>query len=234
MLEVNNLDAGYGFLQVLWDVSLKVDQGEFVALLGPNGAGKTTTLKTIAGLINPKKGNVLLRGEPIQDLLANQVCQKKISYISESLNLFTGMTIEENLILGAYTIADKQKQQESEQFVYELFPRLEERSQQLAGTMSGGERKMLAIGRGIMSDPEVLLVDEPSLGLAPNLTVDVFEALKTLSSRGVTILLVEQNVFTTLAITDRAYVLEQGKIVMEGSSADLRKNQHIKDVYLGL
>jgi ABC-type branched-subunit amino acid transport system ATPase component len=234
LLEIKNISASYGFLQVLWDVSLKVERGEFVALLGPNGAGKTTTLKTIAGLVQPFEGDVLLEGESIVNLPAHLVCKDKISYISETLNLFTAMSIEENLILGAYTIKDKDKKKESLEFVYELFPRLEERKRQLAGTLSGGERKMLAIGRGIMSSPEVMLVDEPSLGLAPNLTVDVFDALQTLSERGVTILLVEQNVFTTLKITDRAYVLEHGKIVTEGKSADLISEPHIKQAYLGI
>jgi ABC-type branched-subunit amino acid transport system ATPase component len=234
LLEIKNISASYGFLQVLWDVSLKVEKGEFVALLGPNGAGKTTTLKTIAGLVQPMNGDVLLEGESIVHLPAHLVCKDKISYISETLNLFTAMSIEENLILGAYTIKDKGKKNESLEFVYELFPRLEERKKQLAGTLSGGERKMLAIGRGIMSSPEVMLVDEPSLGLAPNLTVDVFDALQTLSERGVTILLVEQNVYTTLKITDRAYVLEHGKIVSEGKSADLISEPHIKQAYLGI
>jgi len=234
LLEIKNISASYGFLQVLWDVSLKVEKGEFVALLGPNGAGKTTTLKTIAGLVQPISGDVLLEGESIVDLPANVVCKDRISYISETLNLFTAMTIEENLILGAYTIKDKQQKANSLAFVYKLFPRLEERKKQLAGTLSGGERKMLAIGRGIMSDPEIMLVDEPSLGLAPNLTVDVFDALQTLSDRGVTILLVEQNVFTTLKITDRAYVLEQGRIVSEGISAELLNEPHIKQAYLGI
>lgn len=234
MLEIKKINAGYGFLQVLWDVSLKVEKGEFVALLGPNGAGKTTTLKTIAGLVQPTSGDILLEGESIKDLPAHVVCKDRISYISENLNLFTAMTVEENLILGAYTIKDKGQKEESLGFVYELFPRLEERKRQLSGTLSGGERKMLAIGRGIMSNPEVMLVDEPSLGLAPNLTVDVFDALQTLSDRGVTILLVEQNVFTTLKITDRAYVLEQGRIVSEGKSAELLNEPHIKQAYLGI
>jgi len=234
LLEIKNISASYGFLQVLWDVSLKVERGEFVALLGPNGAGKTTTLKTIAGLLQPIGGDVLLEGKSIIDLPAHLINKQKISYISEKLNLFTAMTIEENLILGGYTIKDNDKKKESLAFVYELFPRLEERKKQLAGTLSGGERKMLAIGRGIMSSPEVMLVDEPSLGLAPNLTVDVFDALKTLVTRGVTILLVEQNVYTTLKITDRAYVLEHGKIVSEGVSADLLTQPHIKQAYLGI
>lgn len=235
MLEVNNLDAGYGFLQVLWDVSLHVDEGEFVALVGPNGAGKTTTLRAIAGLVKPISGQILLNGESIGGMPANIVSsEKNISYISESLNLFTGMSVLENLLLGAFIIEDKAEIDESLNFVYELFPRLKERRKQLAGTLSGGERKMLAIGRGIMSNPSMLLVDEPSLGLAPNLTMDVFNALERLRQEGVTILLVEQNVNTTLKITDRAYVLEQGQIVMEGVSQQLLANDHVKTAYLGL
>jgi len=235
LLEVNNLDAGYGFLQVLWDVSLQVNEGEFVALVGPNGAGKTTTLRAIAGLVNPMGGKIILNGESIGGMPANIVSsEKSISYISESLNLFTGMSVLENLLLGAFIIQDKAQINDSLEFVYELFPRLKERRSQLAGTLSGGERKMLAIGRGIMSDPKLLLVDEPSLGLAPNLTMDVFNALERLRQTGVTILLVEQNVNTTLKITDRAYVLEQGQIAMEGQSQQLLANDHVKTAYLGL
>ncbi|HZD55978.1 MAG TPA: ABC transporter ATP-binding protein [Anaerolineales bacterium] len=235
MLELNNLNAGYGFLQVLWDVSLHVDDGEFVALVGPNGAGKSTTLKTISGLVKPASGEVNLNGSPIAGMEAHKIsAERGLSYISESLNLFTGMSVHENLLLGAYIIEDRRKQRETQDFVYELFPRLKERSNQLAGTLSGGERKMLAIGRGIMSEPSMLLVDEPSLGLAPNLTMDVFHALETLRQSGVTILLVEQNVNTTLKITDRAYVLEQGQIVLEGPSKELLKNEHVRSAYLGV
>jgi branched-chain amino acid transport system ATP-binding protein len=229
-----NVDAGYGFLQVLWDVSLHVEEGEFVALVGPNGAGKTTTLRTIAGLVDPTDGEIVFQGERLNDVPAHELCRRGISFISETLNLFTQMTVEENLLLGAFIIDDRAVQQETLTFVYELFPRLKERQGQLAGTLSGGERKMLAIGRGIMSNPKLLLVDEPSLGLAPNLTVDVFNALETLRQTGVTILLVEQNVNTTLKITDRGYVLEQGSIVLEGNSKELLANQHVKEAYLGI
>ncbi|MEJ2350025.1 MAG: ATP-binding cassette domain-containing protein [Anaerolineales bacterium] len=187
MLEINNLNAGYGFLQVF-------------------------------GGVEPHKISA----------------ERGLSYISESLNLFTGMSVHENLLLGAYIIEDRKKQRETQDFVYQLFPRLKERRNQLAGTLSGGERKMLAIGRGIMSEPRLLLVDEPSLGLAPNLTMDVFHALETLRQSGVTILLVEQNVNTTLKITDRGYVLEQGQIVMEGPSKELLKNEHVRSAYLGV
>lgn len=235
MLEINNLNAGYGFLQVLWDVSLHVDDDEFVALVGPNGAGKSTTLKTIAGLVRPTSGEVNISGYPIAGMEAHKIsAERGLSYISESLNLFTGMSVHENLLLGAYIIEDRTKQRETQDFVYELFPRLKERRNQLAGTLSGGERKMLAIGRGIMSEPTMLLVDEPSLGLAPNLTMDVFHALETLRQSGVTILLVEQNVNTTLKITDRAYVLEQGQIVLEGPSKELLENEHVRSAYLGI
>jgi branched-chain amino acid transport system ATP-binding protein len=234
VLEVKQIQAGYDFLQVLWDVSLHVEEGEFVALVGPNGAGKTTTLRTIIGLLHPMGGEIRFRGQSLNLVPANEVSKRGISFISEELNLFTQMSVHENLLLGAYTIPDKKQQLDTLGFVFELFPRLEERQRQLAGTLSGGERKMLAIGRGIMSNPDLLLVDEPSLGLAPNLTMDVFRALETLRQRGKTILLVEQNVNTSLKITDRAYVLEQGKIVLEGSSASLLYDDHVRRAYLGI
>jgi branched-chain amino acid transport system ATP-binding protein len=234
LLELKNLDASYGFLQVLWDVSLMVDDGEFVGLIGPNGAGKSTTLKTIAGLLTPKGGEVLFKGKRMNNVPAHRTTQMGISYISEDLNLFVDMSVRENLLMGAYTVRDQDKQLETLDFVFELFPRLEERQGQLAGTMSGGERKMLAIARGMMSTPELLLVDEPSLGLAPHLVTDVFNSLQRLQEAGVTLMLVEQRVNATLEITDRAYVLEQGKIVMEGPSSELIENKHIKNAYLGI
>lgn len=234
MLELKNLDASYGFLQVLWDVSLHVDDGEFVGLIGPNGAGKSTTLKTIAGLLPPKGGEVLFKGRNMNAVPPHRTTQMGISYISEDLNLFVDMSVRENLLMGAYTVKDQEKQLETLGFVFELFPRLEERKGQRAGTMSGGERKMLAIARGMMSNPELLLVDEPSLGLAPHLVTDVFNSLRRLQEAGVTLMLVEQRVNATLEITDRAYVLEQGKIVMEGPSNELITNEHIRDAYLGI
>lgn len=234
MLELKNLDSGYDFLQVLWDVSLRVEQGEFVALIGPNGAGKSTTLRTISGLLTPKSGEVLFKGKPINKLKAHEVSRMGISYVSEQLNLFTDMSVEENLLLGAYAIRDQEEQQKTLGFVYELFPRLSERKKQLAGTMSGGERKMLAIARGMMSNPELMLVDEPSLGLQPSLVTDVFNSLKRLSDQNVTILLVEQNVNATLEITNRAYILEQGRIVMEGPSHTMKENEHVRNAYLGI
>jgi branched-chain amino acid transport system ATP-binding protein len=234
LLELKNVNTSYDFLHILWDVSLHVSEGEFVALVGPNGAGKTTTLRAIAGLLTPTSGEILFKDKPIGHLPAHTVSRLGISYVSEGLNLFTDMSVRENLLLGAYAVNDKEQELETLDFVYHLFPRLREREKQLAGTMSGGERKMLAIARGMMSNPELLLVDEPSLGLAPHLTHDVFRALLALRSRGVTILLVEQNVNATLEITDRAYVLEHGRIAMEGVSKEMKSNEHVRSAYLGL
>ena len=238
MLKVSNLNASYGYLQILWDLSLEVAQGEFVALIGPNGAGKTTTLRAIAGLLAPKGPNaehaILFKDKPIGGHPAYEVSRLGISYVSESLNLFTDMSVRENLLLGAYTVKDKGQQQQSLEFVFDLFPRLAERRNQLAGTMSGGERKMLAIARGMMSQPQLMLVDEPSLGLAPYLVADVFHSLRKLQERGVTILLVEQRVNATLEITDRAYVLEHGRVALAGPSSGLVSNEHIRKAYLGM
>ena len=234
LLEVKNLNAGYGFLQILRDVSLTVDLGEYVALVGPNGAGKSTTLKTIAGLLRPMSGEIRFKGESISGLPGNKVARKGIAYVSEAMNLFVNMTVQENLFMGAYTLSDKKLRKDRLDFVYGLFPRLVERKNQLAGTMSGGERKMLAIGRGLMSNPELLLVDEPSFGLAPQLTESVFESLNALKKRGVTIMLVEQNVTKTLAVTDRGYVIENGRIELEGPSKDLACNAHVRKVFLGV
>jgi len=234
MLELKNLDSGYDFLQVLWDVSFIVEEGEFIALIGPNGAGKSTTLRTIAGLIKPKGGDILFKGESIIDKPPHIISRMGISYVSEALNLFTDMSVQENLLLGAYAVKEKETQLKTLEYIFELFPRLEERKDQLAGTMSGGERKMLAIARGMMSTPTLMLVDEPSLGLQPNLTYDVFAALLKLVKQGVTILLVEQNVNATLDITDRAYILEQGKIAMNGPSHEMKANEHVRNAYLGI
>ena len=233
LLEIKSLDSGYGFLQVLWDISLSVEEGEFVSLIGPNGAGKSTTLKTIAGLVEPQGGEVRFAGESIGGLEGHLVCRKGVAFISEELNLFVNMTVKENLEMGAFTVKDPAKQTENLEFVYELFPRLYEREGQYAGTLSGGERKMMAIGRGIMSSPRLMLVDEPSLGLAPMLTNEVFKSLRTLNKRGTTILLVEQNVGKTLKTTSRAYILEKGKVVLEGKSADLADDDHVRKIYLG-
>ena len=234
MLQLTGVEAGYDLLQVLWGVDLHVDEGEFVALLGPNGAGKTTTLRTIAGFLPPIRGSITFRGQPLEGVPPHKVSTIGIGYVSESLNLFPAMSIYENLLVGAYAVKDKAKIASTMDLVFELFPRLHERRNQLAGTLSGGERKMLAIGRGLMPSPALLLVDEPSLGLAPMATLTAFEALKQLHLRGVTILLVEQNVNTTLRLVDRAYVLEQGRIVLEGTGQELLGNSHVQEAYLGI
>jgi branched-chain amino acid transport system ATP-binding protein len=191
-------------------------------------------MKTVAGLLSPMGGRVKFNGEDITGLSGSDVSRKGISFVSEEMNLFVNMTVQENLFMGAYTIKEKRLQNERLEFVFELFPRLAERKKQLAGTMSGGERKMLAIGRGMMSDPSLMLVDEPSFGLAPQLTANVFESLEVLLKNGVTILLVEQNVTKTLAVTHRGYVLENGKIVLEGKSADLAEDSYVRKVFLGV
>lgn len=233
LLEVKNLNAGYGFLQVLWDVSFAIDKGEFVALVGPNGAGKSTALKSISGLLPPKGGVINFDQTNINRKDCSDNCKNGLAYISEELNLFTGMTVMENLQMGAQILDDPVRTKEKLEFVFELFPRLEERVAQYAGTLSGGERKMLAIARGMMSDPVLLLVDEPSLGLAPQVTEEVFHALRILNEKGVTILLVEQNVNKTLKFSSRAYILEKGKIVLKGPSSDLMTNDHVRKIYLG-
>jgi branched-chain amino acid transport system ATP-binding protein len=234
VLELRDVESGYELLQVLWGVTLRVEDGEFVALLGPNGAGKTTTLRTIAGFLTPIRGTVSFRGTSINGVPAHEVSRMGLGYVSESLHLFPAMTVYENLLLGAYAVRDKAQQLSTMELVFELFPRLHERRNQLAGTLSGGERKMLAIGRGLMPSPSLLVVDEPSLGLAPIPTLAAFEALKRLRERGVTILLVEQNVNTTLRLVDRAYVLEQGRVVLEGTGEQLLGNPHVQEAYLGI
>ncbi|WP_245809269.1 ABC transporter ATP-binding protein [Desulfamplus magnetovallimortis] len=234
LLEVKELDAGYGYLQILRKVSLQVDTGEYVCIVGPNGAGKSTTMKSISGLLKPMGGKIYFNGEDITGLPAYEVTQKGIAFVSEEMNLFVNMSVQENLLMGAYTIKDKNAQQDRMEFVYDLFPRLAERKSQLAGTMSGGERKMLAIGRGMMSKPTLMLVDEPSFGLAPQLTETVFESLDILIKNGVTIMLVEQNVNKTLSVTDRAYVLENGRIGLDGKSSDVANDSYVKKVFLGV
>jgi branched-chain amino acid transport system ATP-binding protein len=210
-----------------------VAQGEFVALIGSNGAGKTTALRAIAGLIQPAGGEVRFMGRSIAGLPPHRVSQQGLSFITEELNLFEGMTVNDNLLLGAYSRKDSRKVRSSLEQVFDLFPILNERRAQLAGTLSGGERRMLAVGRGLMSEPSLLMVDEPSLGLAPIMVMNVFQALKALHERGVTLLLVEQNVYNTLQIADKAYVLEQGAIVLQGNSAELLENAYLKETYLG-
>lgn len=234
MLELKNINAGYGELQVLYNISLRVEEGEFISLVGPNGAGKTTTLRTISGIIKPISGEIDFMDNKIETFTPQQITRQGVSFVTEDGCLFPGMSIKDNLEMGAYIIKDKEKKQENLEYVFDLFPRLAERKKQLAGTLSGGERKMLSIARGLMSNPQVLLVDEPSLGLAPQLVSKVFETLKRLNDEGVTILLVEQNVNTALKLTDRTYVLEQGEIALSGPSSELLQDDHVKNSYLGI
>ena len=234
-LEIKNLDVSYGFLQVLWDVSLVVEEKDFVCLIGPNGAGKSTTLKTIAGYLSPKTGTILFKGKSIVGLDGTVISRDGISYISEELNLFTIMTVRENLLMGAYTVRDKRQRNERFDFVFSLFPRLREREKQLAGTLSGGERKMLGIARGMMSSPRLLLVDEPSLGLAPLLNRAIFAILKRINQEErTTLLLVEQNANIALDLSIHGYIMENGKVVLDGPSEKLRGNKDVQEFYLGL
>lgn len=234
MLDVKNLNVGYGYLQVVWDVSFHVDKGEVVAILGLNGAGKTTTLKAIAGLIAPISGEILLDGKNIAAQPANEVMRYGLAFIPEERNLFAGMSVYENLILGAYVTKDRAQVRKTLEYVYELFPRLADRKKQLVGTMSGGERQMVAIARGLMSNPRLVMLDEPSMGLSPQNVRVVFDAIAKLRGENVTVIIVEQNVGTTLEASDRAYVMEQGRIAMEGPSEELLNSEHIKKMYLGV
>ncbi len=234
MLEIRQLDVSYGYLQVIWGVSLKINEGEVVAILGTNGAGKTTLLKTVMGLLTASQGTITFLGEEITNLPTFKLIKRGLSFVSEERNLFPAMTVFENLILGAYTVRDKKKINDALEYVFTLFPRLAERKNQLAGTMSGGERQMLAIARGLMHGPRMLILDEPSMGLSPMNVEAVFETITRLRSGQTTIVIVEQNVNTTLRIADRAYVLEQGRIVLEGTSAELRSNDQVREMYLGI
>ncbi len=235
LLEVEDLSAGYGLFQVLRKVSLCVREGEFVALLGPNGAGKTTTLRAIAGLVPTTTGKVGFRRDSILGLHANQRTLRGMSFISEDLNLFLGMSVRENLLLGAYPARRDVGKRLAARLEYALvlFPVLKERMKQVAGTLSGGERRMLGIARGLISDPILLLIDEPSLGLAPNVVHQVFCALEKLNRHGVAILLAEQNILRALQVSSRAYVLEQGSVALQGESRELLETDHVRKSYFG-
>ena len=234
MLEVKNIDVFYGDVQVLWDVSFEVKQGEIVALIGANGSGKSTTLATISSLLKPRKGSVTFEGQPLHTRAALEIISLGIAHVPEARRLFPDMTVEENLLLGALTPEAKKTRPEMLEKVYTLFPRMRERAKQLAGTMSGGEQQMAAIGRGLMSKPRLLMLDEPSLGLSPLLVGDIFRVVEEVHAQGVTVLLVEQNVFKTLSIADRAYVLENGQIVHSGTGKDLLNDEDVKKAYLGM
>lgn len=234
MLRVESLDVAYGHLQILRGVSVNVESGEIVAILGANGAGKTTLLKSVMGLVPPMAGEVYYRGERVTGRQTFELARMGIAFVPEERHIFQAMTVEENLLLGAYANTDKAAVAKNLADVYDMFPRLEERRKQLSGTMSGGERQMLAIGRGLMSKPHLIILDEPSMGLSPTNVKIVFDTIKTLTSQEVTIVIVEQNVDATLSVASRAYVMEHGRVVMEGPSAELSSNDYVKRTYLGL
>jgi len=236
MLEVKDICSGYRGVEVLHDVSLTVNQGEIVSLVGLNGAGKSTLLRTLSGLLPIMKGSVRFKGEEITKYRSDQLVKAGIVHIPESRMLFAPLTVKENLLLGMTAKGRAfrhERQKERLEFVYELFPVLKERSEQRAGTLSGGEQQMLAIGRGLMSDPQLLLLDEPSLGIAPIVVQKIFDALKLLQANGMTVFLVEQNVSMALSISDRAYVLDLGRIVLSGSGQELLNDSRVQQVYLG-
>lgn len=232
MLELKGIHAGYGEFRVLHDVNMHVDKGEIVALIGPNGAGKTTTLRTVLGMTTLYEGKVLFKGEDITKVPTHKRVEKGIAMVPEGRGIFTPLTVYENLLAGAYTKRAEEKLQDSLEFVFTLFPRLKERKNQIAGTLSGGEAQMLAIARALMSRPELLLLDEPSLGLAPKIVLEVFDVIKKLREEGVTILIVEQHVKNSLETADRAYVMETGRIVLEGEAKSLLKDERLKKAYL--
>jgi branched-chain amino acid transport system ATP-binding protein len=234
MLEVENVSAGYGLVQILWGVSFKIKEKEIVSIIGPNGAGKTTLVKTIMGLLPPKSGAIRFKGESIGKLSPYEIVKKGINLIPEGREIFPRMTVDENLRLGAYVVPDKSKVKESKEKVYQIFPVLKKKEKLLAQTLSGGEQQMLVIGRSLMSDPQLLILDEPSLGLAPIIVEKVLDTLSKINEDGVTILLVEQNIRDSLTIANRGYVLEEGKIIIEGEGRELLSNSHIKEVYLGI
>jgi branched-chain amino acid transport system ATP-binding protein len=234
MLAVDHIEAFYGRVQALWDVSLRVNEGEIVALVGANGAGKTTLLNIIFSLLRPASGTVEFRGRRIESLAPHHIGELGISYVPEGGRLFREMTVRENLEMGAYSYKAWKQKEETINQVYDMFPRLKERQRQLVGTLSGGEHQMVAIGRGLMSRPKLCVLDELSYGLAPLLVKEIFHIIEGLRDQGIAILLIEQNVRQTLEIADRAYVLENGRIVLAGKSAKLLKNDHVKKAYLGL
>jgi len=234
MLRVNGIDVFYGDLQVLWDVSFEVKEKEILVLVGANGAGKSTTIRTVSSLLTPRKGSIEFDGVRLDKTPPYNVIAHGIVHVPEGRRLFPQMSVEENLIMGTLYGQAKAKRSQTMERVYGLFPRLRERQRQLAGTLSGGEQQMLAVGRGLMSLPKLMMFDEPSLGLAPILVQDIFRIVRKINEEGVTVLLVEQNVRQTLAMCHRAYVLENGRVVLEGTGQALMANQHVKEAYLGI
>ena len=233
MLEIKDLEVYYGMIQAIKGISFEVNKGEVIALIGANGAGKTTILHTITGLLSPKKGSVVFEGTDITKVPAHKIVSMGMAHVPEGRRVFADLSVYENLKMGAYTRKDKNEIEETLKMVYEHFPRLEERKNQMAGTLSGGEQQMLAMGRALMSKPSIILMDEPSMGLSPIFVNEIFEIIQEVSDMGTTVLLVEQNAKKALSIADRAYVLETGKIVMEGKAEDMLNDDSIKKAYLG-
>lgn len=234
MLKVTEIEVRYSGIPIIHNVSLEVNKGELVTVVGSNGAGKSTLLKTIAGALHPTKGNIQFEGRDIHRLSTPDIVQLGITYIPEARLIFGPLTVEDNLVLGAYTLNNEAQTKKNLDFVYTLFPRLKERRMQLSGTLSGGEQQMLAIGRGLMSNPKMLMLDEPSLGLMPKLVDEMLEAVSKLRDMGMTILLVEQNVFESLQLADRGYVLQTGRTVREGTGKELLAAEEIRKAFLGL
>ena len=233
MLEVKDLEVYYGVIQAIKGISFHVDKGEVIALIGANGAGKTTTLHTVTGLLSPKKGKVIFQGKDITKVPAHKIVSMGMAHVPEGRRVFAELSVYENLKMGAYTRTDKAEIEESLKSVYKRFPRLEERKNQMAGTLSGGEQQMLAMGRALMSNPSIILMDEPSMGLSPILVNEIFDIIRSVSESGTTVLLVEQNAKKALSIADRAYVLETGNITLEGNAKYLLEDDSIKKAYLG-
>ena len=234
MLKVKGLDVFYGDLQVLWNLSFEVNEKEVVVLVGANGAGKSTALRTISGLVRPAAGSIEFQGMRLDQVLAHKIIEFGVAHVPEARRLFTEMTTRENLILGSLSPEAKKHRKKTLEWIFELFPRLKERQGQVAGTLSGGEQQMLAVARGLMSRPKLMMFDEPSLGLAPIMVKDIFGIVDKIKREGVTILLVEQNVKQTLLICSRAYVLENGRIALSGTGQELLNNVHVKEAYLGI
>lgn len=233
MLEIKEIDVFYGAIHALKKLSIEVEEGSIVTLIGANGAGKTTTLKTISGLLRPKSGAVYFNNQEITKTPAEKIVGMGVCQVPEGRRVFATMTVFENLEMGAYLRRDKKSIQEDLENVFTRFPRLKERRKQMAGTLSGGEQQMLAIGRALMARPQLLLMDEPSMGLAPLLVKEIFEIIKDINSKGTTILLVEQNAHMALSIADKAYVIETGEIVLQGTAQDLMNSEEVKKAYLG-
>jgi branched-chain amino acid transport system ATP-binding protein len=234
MLALSSVSAGYGGFQALFDVSLEVNAGESVAVIGPNGAGKTTLLRVISKLIEASQGEIRMQGERLNEVPAHAIIDRGIAHVPENRRLFAKLTVEENLRMGAYTRASRARYAERLEFVYSLFPRMRERRRQVAGTLSGGEQQMCAIGRALMSGPKLLLLDEPSAGLAPVVVQSIFELVRRICKEGYTVLIVEQNIRQVLQVAHRAYLLETGRIRLAGTSAELMQSELIKKAYLGL